>query len=125
MMDTLFLLAGPALGFGGGAGGAAGGQLVTMMVTFGLIIMIFYFLVIRPQNRRQKETRDMLSRLKKGDKVQTSGGVRGVVTAVKEDAVTVKVDDTTKIEFAKASITGMLEPRQGESRPTQSDKEQS
>ena len=84
-----------------------------MLVTFGLIIMIFYFLVIRPQNRRQKETKAMLAQLKKGDRVQTSGGIRGVVTAVKEDAVTVKVDDATKIEFAKPSITSIIEQRQG------------
>ena len=74
-MDTFSLLQGAFGGLGGGANG--GGQLVTMMVTFGLIILIFYFLVIRPQNRRQKDTREMLSRLKKGDKVQTSGGIRG------------------------------------------------
>ncbi|MCY4482686.1 MAG: preprotein translocase subunit YajC [Spirochaetaceae bacterium] len=108
-----------------GGGGAAGGQLATMLVTFGLIIMIFYFLVIRPQNRRQKETKAMLAQLKKGDRVQTSGGIRGVVTAVKEDAVTVKVDDATKIEFAKPSITSILDQRQGESRPASQDKEQS
>ena len=106
-------------------GGAAGGQLATMLVTFGLIIMIFYFLVIRPQNRRQKETKAMLAQLKKGDRVQTSGGIRGVVTAVKEEAVTVKVDDATKIEFAKPSITSILDQRQGESRPAAQDKEQS
>ena len=119
VMDTFALL---QVGFGDGA---AGGQLATMLVTFGLIIMIFYFLVIRPQNRRQKETRQMLAQLKKGDKVQTSGGIRGVVTAVKEEAVTVKVDDATKIEFAKASITSIREQRQGESRPAAQDKEQS
>ena len=67
----------------------------------------------------------MLSQLKKGDKVQSSGGIRGVVTAVKEDAITVKVDDATKIEFAKASITSLLDQRQGESRPAAQDKEQS
>ena len=106
-------------------GGAAGGQLATMLVTFGLIIMIFYFLVIRPQNRRQKETRAMLAKLKKGDRVQTSGGIRGVVTAVKDDAVTVKVDDATKIEFAKPSVTSILDQRPGESRPAGQDKEQS
>jgi preprotein translocase subunit YajC len=119
VMNTFSLL---QVGFGDGA---AGGQLATMLVTFGLIIMIFYFLVIRPQNRRQKETRQMLSQLKKGDKVQTSGGIRGVVTAVKEDAVTIKVDDVTKVEFAKASVTSIIEQRQGESRPAPQDKEQS
>ena len=125
VMDTISLFqAGSLLQLGLGDG-AAGGQLATMLVTFGLIIMIFYFLVIRPQNRRQKETKQMLSQLKKGDKVQSSGGIRGVVTAVKEDAITVKVDDATKIEFAKASITSLLDQRQGESRPAAQDKEQS
>ena len=115
-MNTLSLLQ-TDLGAGGGQ------QLVTMLVTFGLIIVIFYFLVIRPQNRRQRETKDMLSRLKKGDKVQTSGGIRGVVTAVKEDTITVKVDDTTKIEFSKAAVTGMLEARGESSRQAQQDKD--
>ena len=113
------------LQFDFGGGGAAGGQLATMLVTFGLIIMIFYFLVIRPQNRRQKETKAMLAQLKKGDRIQTSGGIRGVVTAVKDEAVTIKVDDATKIEFAKPSITSILDQRQGESRPAVQDKEQS
>ena len=106
-------------------GGAGGGQITTMLITFGLIIMIFYFLVIRPQNRRQRETRTMLSKLAKGDKVQTSGGIRGLVTAVKEQAVTVKVDDSTKIEFANASISSILEQRQEEAGSSQQSEEQS
>lgn len=89
------------------AGGS--GQLVTTLVTFGLVILIFYFLIIRPQNKRQKETKNMLATLKKSDKIVTIGGIRGVVQAVKEQTVVVKVDDNTKIEFTKSAIAQVLE----------------
>lgn len=82
---------------------------MTMVITFGLIILIFYFLVIRPQSKKQKETQKMLEALKKGDKVSTAGGIRGTVTAVKEETVTVKVDDNTKIEFNKSAITALTQ----------------
>lgn len=86
--------------------------MVTMVVTFGLIIVIFYFLIIRPQRKKQKETQSMLSTLRKGDKVATAGGIRGVVTAVKESTVTVKVDDNTKIEFNKSAVSSVLERKE-------------
>ena len=86
--------------------------MVTMVVTFGLIIVIFYFLIIRPQRKKQKDTQSMLSTLRKGDKVATAGGIRGVVTAVKESTVTVKVDDNTKIEFNKSAVSSVLERKE-------------
>src|SRR4030042_6983475 len=93
---------------------AAGGgsQMVTMLVTFGLIIVIFYFLIIRPQRKKQKDTQSMLSNLRKGEKGSTVGGIRGIVTAVKETTVTVKVDDNTKIEFNKSAISAVLERKE-------------
>ncbi len=98
----------------GGTGAGAGGQLLTMLVTFGLIIVIFYFLVIRPQNKKQKDTSKMLESLRKGDRVVTIGGIRGLVTAVKDQTVTVKVDDNTKIEFNKSAISAVLERKETE-----------
>jgi preprotein translocase subunit YajC len=89
-----------------------GSQMVTMLVTFGLIIVIFYFLIIRPQRKKQRDTQSMLSALRKGDRVATVGGIRGVVTAVKEHTVTVKVDDNTKIEFNKAAVSSVLERKE-------------
>jgi len=86
--------------------------MVTMIVTFGLIIVIFYFLIIRPQRKKQKDTQSMLSTLRKGDKVATAGGIRGVVTAVKETTVTVKVDDNTKIEFNKSAVSSVIERKE-------------
>jgi len=94
--------------------GAAGGsnQMITMVVTFGLIIVIFYFLIIRPQRKKQKETKDMLSTIRPGDRVATAGGIRGVVKHVKENTVTIKVADNTKIEFNKSAVTSVLERKE-------------
>ena len=94
--------------FGGGAGGS-GGSMTTTIITFGLVIAIFYFLIIRPQNKKQKQTKNMLAALKKGDKVQSIGGIRGVVQNVNENTVVVKVDDNTKMEFVKSAIGEVLE----------------
>jgi preprotein translocase subunit YajC len=102
----------------------AGGQLVTMVVTFGLIIVVFYFLVLRPQNKKQKETQKMLAAVKKGDRVVTIGGLRGVVASVREDAVVLKVDDDTKIEFSKSAISQVLEQHK-EEKEEETGKEQS
>lgn len=84
------------------------GQLLTTFVPFGLVILIFYFLIIRPQNKKQKETEKMLGALKKGDRVVTIGGVHGVIQAVKETTVVVKVDDAAKIEFSRSAISTVV-----------------
>jgi preprotein translocase subunit YajC len=72
---------------------------------FVAIIAIFYFLIIRPQNKKQKETQKMLSALKKGDRVVTIGGIHGTIQSVKEQSVIVKVDDSVKIEFSRSAIS--------------------
>ncbi len=99
---------------GGSAPAGGGGQLVTTFVTFGLVIVVFYFLIIRPQNRKQRETKNMLAQLKKGDKVATVGGIRGIVVSVKDQVVVVKVDENTKLEFSKSAISTVLEQKQEE-----------
>lgn len=78
--------------------------LLGTIVPFLLIILIFYFFMIRPQNKKQKETQKMLDALKKGDKVVTIGGIHGVVSSVKDKTVIVKVDDNCKIEFTRSAI---------------------
>jgi preprotein translocase subunit YajC len=83
------------------------GSLVSTIITFGLVFVIFYFLIIRPQNKKQKQMRDMISAVKKGDKVVTIGGIHGVVTAVKDSTVVVKVDEGTRIEFSKSAISAV------------------
>ncbi len=82
-------------------------QMVSTLVTFGLVFVIFYFLIIRPQNKKQKEMQKMIAAVKKGDKVVTIGGVHGTVHSVKEGTVVVKVDDDCKIEFSKSAISAV------------------
>ena len=91
--------------------GEAGGNKVGLLgslVPFLLIIVIFYFFMIRPQNKKQKETEKMLNALKKGDKIITIGGIHGTVSSVKENTVIVKVDDGCKIEFNRSAISTVL-----------------
>ena len=89
-----------------GANGTA--SMMTTIITFALIILIFYFLIIRPQKKRDKETKAMLDAMKKGDKVVTIGGIHGTVVTVKEQTVVVKVDDNTRIEFTKGAISSVV-----------------
>lgn len=73
-----------------------------------LVFVIFYFLLIRPQQKRQKELQTMVEGLKKGDKVVTAGGLIGTITSVQNDYVVLKVGDNenTKIEVLKSAISG-------------------
>lgn len=82
-------------------------NLLGTVVPFILIIVIFYFFLIRPQNKKQKETEKMINALKKGDRVVTIGGIHGVVSSTKEKTVIVKVDDNAKIEFSRSAIASV------------------
>ena len=73
---------------------------------FGSFGLIFYFLIVRPGQKRQKETANMLGSLKSGDKVVTTGGMIGTITDLREDRVVLKIANDVKAEFTKASITG-------------------
>ena len=90
------------------AGGATSSQTLMSIVPFVLIIAIFYFFIIRPQNKKQKETQKMIDALKKGDKVVTIGGIHGIVSQTKEKTVIIKVDEGTKIEFNRSAIAGVV-----------------
>lgn len=97
---------------------ATGSQTLMSVVPFVLIIAIFYFFIIRPQNKKQKETQKMIDALKKGDKVVTIGGIHGVVSSTKEKTVILKVDDNVKIEVNRSAVAGV----EKESAPSKSEK---
>jgi preprotein translocase subunit YajC len=97
-------------GSGGGSstpspesGGLFSGGVMSFL-PFILIIAVFYFLIIRPQNKKQKDTKKMLEALKKGDKVVTIGGIHGSISTVRESTVVLRVDDNVKIEFSRSAI---------------------
>ncbi|MDR0290284.1 MAG: preprotein translocase subunit YajC [Treponema sp.] len=96
----------------GAEGAAGGGGALMTFLPFVAIIAIFYFLIIRPQNKKQKETQRMLSELKKGDKIVTIGGIHGTIQTVREQAQTliVKVDENTKLEFSRSAVSRVETP---------------
>ena len=70
-----------------------------------VLVALVYFLVMAPNQKKQKKWQEMLSKLKNGDKVTTNGGIRGTVISVKDDAVQLKIPpDNVKLEFAKNAI---------------------
>ena len=86
------------------AAGQAGMVQVGLLV---LMVLVMYVLIIRPQQKRQKELRQMMDNLKKGDKIITIGGIHGQIEEVKERTVIIRVDaqTNTRIEFVKSAIS--------------------
>ena len=74
------------------------------IIPYIIIFLIFYFLVIKPQKDKQKETKNMLANIKKNDEVVTLSGMHGTVVLVKDKTIVIRVDDNTKIEFDKEAI---------------------
>jgi preprotein translocase subunit YajC len=87
-------------------------QMFHMLTLLGVTIGIVYFMIIRPQQRKQKETEAMRSSIRKGDRVLTTGGLYGTVVGEKEGIVVLKVSDDVKMEFAKDSIV-LVKERSG------------
>ena len=98
------------------------GSLFSMLPIL-LIFVIFYFLLIRPQNKKQKETEKMIAALKKGDKIITIGGIHGVISSTKENTVIVKVDDNTKIEFNRSAIASLVSEKTEKEEPAKKGKD--
>jgi preprotein translocase subunit YajC len=95
----IVLLTPPA---GQGNGGSTG---ISTMVMFAAIAFIFYFMLYRPQKKRQKEREALISKMEKGDKVVTSSGIHGTISSIEEGTVLVQVADSTKLRFEKSAIT--------------------
>ncbi|MFZ1218228.1 MAG: preprotein translocase subunit YajC [Chthoniobacterales bacterium] len=85
----------------------AGSGLISML-PFVFIFVIMYYVMLRPQMRRQKEQAKLVSSLKTGDRVVTTSGIHGLISNVKETTVTVKVADNVKLEMEKTSVTNVL-----------------
>ena len=88
--------------FQGGIGGL-GGALVPMLLIFG----VFYLLLIRPQQKKQRELQATIAELKAGDKVVTTGGVIGVITAVRDTSFLIRSADKSILEIARSAVAGV------------------
>ncbi len=73
-------------------------------IFLGLIIVVFYFFMIRPQMKKQKETKKFRASLEKGDKIVTTGGIYGKIADIKEDTILIEVDNNVKLKIAKSAV---------------------
>jgi preprotein translocase subunit YajC len=96
-----------AMGTGGTGGGTGGGGLGAFLPLI-IIFAIFYFLLIRPQQKKSKQHKQLLADLKKGDKVVSSGGLHGIITGLSDDVVTVEISPKVRVKITRGSIAGVI-----------------
>jgi len=96
-----------AMGTPPGGGGGSMSQIWSFLPII-LIFVIFYFLLIRPQQRQKREHQNLLSNLKVGDNVLTTGGIYGRVTGLKDDKVTLEISDKVRVKVNRGNIAGVV-----------------
>ncbi len=99
-----------AMGQAGGAAGQGGGGLLGSPI-FPIILMlgIMWFFLIRPQQKKQKEHREMLNSLKKGDRIITSGGLHGRITGITETTLTLEIADKVRVKVSRGHVAGTVQ----------------
>jgi len=90
------------------SGQEGGAGIMGNVVLFGSIILIFYFMIIRPQQKRQKERQQMIDSMKKGDKIVTAGGIHGTIVGVEDKILLVQIADNVKVKVDRSSVGNIL-----------------
>ncbi|MFN3531537.1 MAG: preprotein translocase subunit YajC [Candidatus Brocadia sp.] len=87
------------------------GGMLSMLLPFILMFVVMYFLILRPQKKKERERKALLSRIKNNDRVVTAGGIHGVITSVRENEIILRVDDAkdVKIKVDRSAIAAVLE----------------
>ena len=83
---------------------AAGGNMLMQLLPFALIIVVFYFFMIRPQMKRQKELKNFRESLQKGQKIVTTGGIYGKITDIQETTVSIEIAENVRVKIDKAAV---------------------
>ena len=89
-------------------GGDGGGSLISTLIMFGAIFAIFYFMIIRPQQKRAKEREKLLSNIEKGDKIVTSGGVHATIVGIEEKTVLIEIAPNVKVKIERSAIGSVV-----------------
>lgn len=93
----------------GGAGAAGGSGGFASFIPLILMFVIFYFLLIRPQQKKTKEHRQMIDNLKTGDRIITSGGLHGRITGISESTLTVEIAEKVRVKVSRGNVTALLQ----------------
>jgi preprotein translocase subunit YajC len=104
MLGGLIFMVDFAYAMGQPPGGGGSSAVMTQLLFFAAIFAIFYFLLIRPQQKQKRDREAMLAAVKKGDRVVTSSGLHGTVVGLTDNTVTLKVADSVKLDFDRASL---------------------
>ena len=110
-----------AMGGAPGGGSAGGDNGLGIIIPMAIIFVIFYFLLIRPQQKKQKELKAMLDNLAYGDAVMTTGGIHGKITGLADAVITLEIADKVRIKVARSAIGAVLQ-KSGSAAPTPSTK---
>jgi len=97
-----------AMGQGGAAAGQGAGGFGGL-IPIVLMFVIFYFLLIRPQQKRNKEHKEMITNLKKGDRIITNGGIYGRITGMDESTLTVEIADKVRVKVVRGNVSGLAQ----------------
>jgi preprotein translocase subunit YajC len=90
------------------SGEGGGGSLISTVIMFGAIFAIFYFMIIRPQQKRAKEREKLLSNIEKGDKIVTSGGVHATIVGIEEKTVLIEIAPNVKVKIESSEIVSVV-----------------
>ncbi len=108
-----------------GAGGAGGGDIFSMMFPLVLIFAVFYFLLIRPQQKKMKDHREMLAAVRRGDKVVTGGGIIGTVAKVtSDDELQVEIAEGVKVKISRSTLASVMSKTEPLKEPEKKEKPQ-
>ncbi len=97
-----------AMGQGGAAGQGGSGGFASFIPLI-LMFVIFYFLLIRPQQKKTKEHRQMIENLKTGDRIVTSGGIHGRITGISENALTVEIAEKVRVKVNRGNVSALMQ----------------
>ena len=96
--------------------GSSGGGMLSTGIMFALIIGIFYFMIHRPQKKRQVEREKLLTSVKKGDKVITAGGLHGTVAGIDEKTLLIQVSENVKMKFERSAVATIVRESEAETK---------
>lgn len=94
--------------FAMGQQGGEGGGMVSTIIMFGAIFLIFYFMIIRPQQKKSKNRDKLLSNLEKGDKIITNGGLHGIIAGLDEKTLLLQISDNLKVKVERSAISQVI-----------------
>jgi len=104
LLALILTCASAAHAMGGAPGGDSASPIVSLL-PFALMIAVLYFLILKPQIKKQKTQQKLVDELEKGDQVVTSGGIHGVITNLKDDVISVKIAENVRIELSRAAVS--------------------